>query len=254
MTKREIIEIIEGYAPILTADENDVEKIGLQVGCLDGECSGVMTCLDCTHSVIEQAVAAGCNLVLSHHPTIFNKLQKIDTAQSLGKTIECAIANGITVYTAHTNLDKSECGTNATIVKLLGGKVTSTEGCLFFAELQPILVRELAMRIAKVLDDNSVRTVSDLDRVVTSICVCSGGGASEDAVNSAMKKAEVIITGDIPHHVYMYAEENGFPLIEFSHYSSEIIACDCFANMLDGAQVQIIKANQHRPFRMLEEI
>lgn len=257
MKIREIIDLIEEVAPVDLAEENDKVKIGLQIGDKDAECSGVVTALDCTLEVLETAKENGCNLIVCHHPTIYFPLQEIDFSTVEGKIVEFAIKNGITVYSAHTNFDKCEIGTNATLMSLFGAKVTETCGCLFFGEIEEISLRALAKKIAEVLDDKSVRVVGDLDKKIKKICVCSGGGGSTFDMKVAISGgADVYISGDASHHGYLFAAESGLAFIEFSHYASEIVSEYAFQNYLKERidNLKIIKANQKCPFRNLEEI
>ena len=250
----EIIDIIGQYAPIPLADEGDRPKVGLQIGNRNNQCTGVVTCLDATLDVIKLAVENGCNMVVSHHPMIYYPLQKIDESEVSGEAIAYAFRHGITVYSAHTNFDKCEVGTNASLVKMFDGKIVDTFECCFVAEVAPISVGDLAKKVARVLGDKSVKVVGNLDKMVTKFAVCSGGGGgSYGYFGYATRNADVYISGDMPHHMYREAVGRDFPAIEFSHYASEIMAEDVFASII-GNKVKVIKANQPCPFRTLEEI
>lgn len=253
----EIIDLIEEVAPISLAEENDRVKVGLQIGDVSAECKGVVTALDCTLDVLKTAKENGCNLIICHHPTIYFPLQEIDFSTVEGKIVEYAVKNGITVYSAHTNFDKCEIGTNAILMTLFDAKVTSTNGCLFFGEVDDISLRALAKKIAEVLDDKTVKVVGDLDKKIKKICVCSGGGGSTFDMKVAIEGgADVYISGDASHHGYLFAAESGLAFVEFSHFASEIVAEYAFANYLKERidNLKIIKANQKCPFRNLEEI
>lgn len=254
MTKKQIVELVESVAPVALADEHDREKIGLQVGTLKGECTGVLTCLDVTADAVKKAIRNKCNLILSHHPMIYYPVGCIPTDEPEGEAIALAIKNDITVYSAHTNLDACEIGTNATLVRLFGGKVVKTNGCLFVAEIEKTTAGEFAKTVAKAISDNSVKLVGSPNKKIKKICVCSGGGASYANLDYAMKNADAYVVGDVSHHIYLYADSHDFPLVEYSHFSSEIIAEDIFASLVKETGIKTVKANQHRPFRTLEEI
>ncbi len=250
----EIIEIIEGYAPIEIADDGDRPKVGLQVGSRKGECTGVVTCLDASFEVLELAVKEGCNLVVSHHPMIYYPLQKVDEDDVYGRAIVYALRNGITVYSAHTNFDKCEIGTNASLVKMFDGKIVDTMGCAFVAEITPTTARDFAKKIADVLGDKSVKLAGNPDKIITKFAVCSGGGGGAYSfLNYALQNADAYVSGDMPHHIYREAIVRDFVCIEFSHYASEIMAEDVFKSVLEN-KVKVIKANQLCPFRTLEEL
>ncbi|MBQ9108225.1 MAG: Nif3-like dinuclear metal center hexameric protein [Clostridia bacterium] len=172
----EVIEIIEQYAPIEIADDGDRPKVGLQLGSRNPECTGVVTCLDATLDVIKMAVENGCNMVVSHHPLIYYPLQKVDADEVHGEVVAYALKNDVTVYSAHTNFDKCEIGTNASLVKMFGGKTIETNGCCFLCEIEPTTVRDFALKIASVLGDKSVKVAGNPDKLVKKFAVCSGGG------------------------------------------------------------------------------
>ena len=250
----EVIELIENYAPIDIADDGDRVKVGLQVGARNRECTGVVTCLDATLDVIKMAVDNGCNMVVSHHPMIYYPLQKVDEEEVHGEAVAYAIKNDVTVYSAHTNFDKCEIGTNATLVKLFDGKIIETNGCCFLCEINPTTVRDFAIKIANVLEDKSVKVAGNPDKTVTRFAVCSGGGGGAYSfLEYAVKNADVYVSGDMPHHIYLEAVNRDFACIEFSHYASEITCEDVFKSILDN-KVKVIKANQLCPFRTLEEL
>ena len=257
MKIRRITEEIEKYAKPELALESDRDRIGLQVGWLDAECTGVIVCLDATLDVIDQAVKNHCNLVIAHHPLIFRPVQKIDMEDGHSRVLIYALKNGITVWSAHTNMDKCELGINRELIDMFDADYTSnTEDCLFFARRDAITLKAFTKKIAEVLDDDSVKYVGDGNKIIEKICICSGGGGSTYDIAEAMKGgADVYISGDFSHHAYLYALENEFALIEFSHFSSEKVVKDLFEKILSSLDgLKIVKATETRPFRTLEEL
>jgi dinuclear metal center YbgI/SA1388 family protein len=257
MKIRRITDEIEKYAKPELATEHDRPRIGLQVGWLDAECTGVVVCLDATLEVLEKAVENGCNLVVAHHPLIYHPLQKIDMEDGHSRIIIYALKHGLTVYSAHTNMDKSELGINRELIDMLDADYESnTEDCLFFARCDAITLRALTKKISEKLDDKSVKYIGDGNKIVEKLCICSGGGGSAEDIKAAMAGgADVYISGDFAHHDYLFALENEFAVIEYSHYSSEIIVEDLFEkilSVLDG--LKIVKAQEKRPFRTMEEL
>ena len=256
MKIRRITEEIEKYAKPDLATEHDRERIGLQVGWLDAECTGVVVCLDATLDVLEQAVKNHCNLVISHHPLVYHPVQKIDMEDGHSRVLIYALKNGITIWSAHTNMDCAELGINRELIDMFDADYSSNDGCLFFARRDAITLRAFTKKIAEVLDDNSVRYVGDGNKIVEKFCVCSGGGGSVEDIAEAMKGgADVYISGDFAHHAYLFALENEFPLIEYSHFSSEKVVKDLFEKILSAIDgLRIVKATENRPFRTLEEL
>ena len=116
MLTKEIFDIIESVAPLELQAEYD--NSGLQVGSLNESVSGIMLCLDVTAQVLRQAQERGCNLVISHHPLIFKPVRRLSDSDYVSSIATAAIKSGITVYSAHTNLDCAEGGLNDRLAPL----------------------------------------------------------------------------------------------------------------------------------------
>ena len=96
------------------------DNAGLVVGEGSWECRGIICSLDATEEVINEAIVKNCNLVVAHHPIIFNGLKKINGKNYVEKTVIKAVKNDIAVYAIHTNLDNTVDGVNGKIAKMLG--------------------------------------------------------------------------------------------------------------------------------------
>ena len=110
MKIKEIINALERFAPLPL--QEDYDNAGLQIGLTEAEVSGALLCLDVNEQVIDEAVALGCNLVVSHHPLIFHKLRQITDTDYVQRTVMKAICNNVTVVSMHTNLDNARGGVN----------------------------------------------------------------------------------------------------------------------------------------------
>lgn len=120
MQLSEIIKVIEAFAPL--AYQENYDNAGLLTGHPAQEISGALICLDSTEEVIDEAIRENCNLVLAHHPIIFNGLKKITGKNYVERTIIKAIKNDVAIYAAHTNLDNVRQGVNAKIAEKIGLK------------------------------------------------------------------------------------------------------------------------------------
>lgn len=100
--------------------QESYDNSGLLIGNMDAEVSGVLVCLDCIESVVDEAIAKGCNLIVAHHPLIFKGLKRITGSGYVERTVEKCIKNDIAVYAIHTNLDNYHAGVNAEIGRRLG--------------------------------------------------------------------------------------------------------------------------------------
>lgn len=102
MTKvNDIYKYIDSFAPFNSA--MDFDNCGILVGDKNSDVTKVILCLDVTSKVIDEAINKKANLIISHHPIIFNPIKSIDSNSIIYKLIE----NKINVISAHTNLDMS---------------------------------------------------------------------------------------------------------------------------------------------------
>lgn len=113
-----VVQLLEQLAPKHIAVEND--RIGLQLGTLQKQITKVLVALDVTPEVVEEAIAAGAELIVAHHAIIYRPLAKLDTSTPAGKLYEKLIKNDIAVYIAHTNLDVADGGINDWMADMLG--------------------------------------------------------------------------------------------------------------------------------------
>ena len=88
----------------------------------DAETTGALLCLDVTEAVLDEAIALGYNVVISHHPLIFKGYKSITGRDYVERCILKAIKNDIVVYAAHTNLDNAPGGVNFKIAEKIGLK------------------------------------------------------------------------------------------------------------------------------------
>lgn len=106
----DIVGIINKIAPISLAEAWD--NPGLQIGDPLAEITKVMVALDPTPDVINSALKASCQLLVTHHPLIFKPLKSISTATPLGSSIHKAIKGGLSIVSLHTNYDIANGGLN----------------------------------------------------------------------------------------------------------------------------------------------
>ena len=114
----EITSFLESTAPLSLQESYD--NAGLLTGNNNWDCTGIITTLDATEAVVQEAINKGCNLVVAHHPIIFGGLRKITGKNYVEQTIITAIKNDIAIYAIHTNLDNVLHGVNAAIADKLG--------------------------------------------------------------------------------------------------------------------------------------
>ena len=99
----DIINLLDKKAPREYALEWD--HVGLLVGRRDREVRKLLLVLDVTESVIDEAISKGVDMIVSHHPMIFGKVDRVNDETVLGRKILKLIEHGICCYAMHTNFD-----------------------------------------------------------------------------------------------------------------------------------------------------
>ena len=234
-TVKEIYAYIDTFAPFDRALSFD--NVGLLVG--DGEqpVQRAMLALDITPEVVEEAASWGAQLIISHHPVIFQPLRALPA----GSAVYRLARHGMAAICAHTSLDFApEYGVNTELARVLGLKngrwILPCEQVMeaYLGELpQPLSARELAEKVKGDLQCEQVRYV-DGGRPIRYAAVCSGAGA--DCLSRAANAgADALITGESKHHLLLLARETGITLIEAGHFSTEAVVLPMLQKKLSEA-------------------
>ena len=131
MKLNDLIKKIENKYPLNLA--YDWDNVGLLVGDFDMNVEKVLVVLEANEKVIDEAIENNIDLIITHHPFIFKKMNKINTMDLKGKLIHKLIKNDIALYSMHTNFDIAYDGLNDYFMKLMGFEnskvleVTNTE-------------------------------------------------------------------------------------------------------------------------------
>jgi len=119
MKIQEVIQFLEQKFPLHW--QEDFDNCGVQCGDKEREITGIVVCFDMSEAVIEEAIAKGANMVISHHPIIYrNGLKKIEPTDRVGKILCKALENKILLYSMHTNIDSGKDGGNVLFAQKLG--------------------------------------------------------------------------------------------------------------------------------------
>jgi len=118
MNVQEVAHILEELAPLPHAE--DFDNTGILVGDPETQVSGILVTLDTLETVVDEALAQNCNLIVSFHPIIFGGLKKLTGSTYVERAVIKAIQHGIAIYSMHTALDNSPQGVNAKICEVLG--------------------------------------------------------------------------------------------------------------------------------------
>ena len=218
MTVNDIFEFLNGIAPVNTAC--DFDNAGILVGDPSAEVSGAVVALDCTVSAIKTAIKNNCELIITHHPVIFDPLKTVLT----GSTVFELIKSGISVISMHTNLDIAVSGVNDCLCRVLGfdnfEKRPASDGyMLTFAEHDtPLSADELARHIKEKLG-GSVK-FTDSGKNIKRVALCSGSGGGY-AFDTAVSCCDALVTADVKHNIFIDTERLGISVFDAGHFNTE---------------------------------
>lgn len=225
MKIKDVIAPLEDFAPLYLQESYD--NAGLQVGTTEAESSGVLLCLDVTEAVLEEAHTNGCNMVVSHHPLLFHPLRTVSDRSYVERCVRLAILYGITIYSAHTNLDNAPQGVNFEIARRLDldspqflvengkGGGSGVVGSL----KTPITAEAFIQKVKKVFRVECAMTNRATDRLIKTVALCGGAGdfLIDDAVSCG---ADAFITGEVGYHRF-FGLEDKILILSIGHYQSE---------------------------------
>ena len=207
MKIKEIYDFLNKIAPFETAAQWD--NTGLSVGSLGKEVDKVILSLDVTTDVINKAEQTGAQLVITHHPLIFDGIKNIEE----DSLVYTAVKSGITFISSHTCLDKAEGGVNTCLANKVGIKNLKTsenDGFLKYGETKPCTVEEFAQIIKSAL--GGTVSFTDAGKTIKKVALCSGSGG--DLVAEAKNiGADAFLTGEAKHHEFLEAKAIGITLI-----------------------------------------
>lgn len=248
---QQVLEILEQIAPPELACSWD--NVGLLVDA-GRPVTSIMTALDITADVVRDAAESGCELIVSHHPVIFDPLRRV-TAEDVPAML---LQNGISAICMHTNLDAAAGGVNEVLAGIFDMQDPEpfAEGCGRVGSIEPITVPQLARKAQQELaarcnapDVGPAVQVkfADTGKPVQRLAVISGAGGSlfEEALAVG---ADCLLTGEANHHHACDAKRLGLSLIAAGHYATEFPVTAAVAEKLraalPGVEVLVSTANK----------
>ncbi len=234
---------LNSIAPFET--QEDWDNSGMLVGDMDAEVKKVAVVLDITHEEFKKAKAIGADLIISHHPVIFNPIKSV----TKGSVPYELVASSINALCCHTPLDIADGGTNDSLAELLGINVTRTEDpILRLGTVEPTTAENLAGKIAKTL--NTKVRYADAGRKIEKIAICTGAGCS---LIEAAGEIDAFITGDASHHNFLDCIQAGITLIAAGHYETEIVVVPVLVKELQAQfpDIEIIDIKQENPIKFI---
>lgn len=219
----DITAAIEAFAPLSIQEGWD--NSGLCIGSPQDEVHGVLVGFDCTEELIDEALAQGCDMVVTHHPLIFKGIKNIRPGDPVSDTLIRAVRGGVAVYAAHTTADKVIAGVSGAMARRLGLRditVMEDEGGFGLGAVgtlpQPMTGEEAIAYVKERFGLGGLRCSRPVGRI-EKVAVCGGSGASEIGAARATG-AQLYISGDISYHHFFTPED--FMVMDIGHFESEV--------------------------------
>jgi len=226
----DVVRALQGLYPPDTA--MDWDRVGLVTGDLSQPVSRVHLAVDPTLGVVEEAVAAGANLLVTHHPLLLRGVSSVATTSAKGEAVTRAILGDLAIYCAHTNADVATPGVSDALAEACG--LESVEplqgGPAPLGRIgtlpEPQTLQAFVERLAQALPATAggIRVSGSPEEEVSRVAVVGGAGDDQfDAVRSA--GADAYVTADLRHHPVLEEREQargGRPfLVDAGHWASE---------------------------------
>ncbi len=230
MKLKEVYEVADGLAPFAISEEfksklGYYDNSGIILDCRKGIC-GVLFSLDLSLRAVEEAKRAGANCIFTHHPAIWTGVTRLADGTGTDPLVSC-IAEGISVISAHLNLDAAPGGIDESLMRGLGGK----EALAVMEQLtgagygRVYDVKETSMnvfceRVRQVF--RTKRLVAYGSAPVSRVASFCGAGFDAKAIAFAAEHgADTIVSSDAKHHLITEAVERGLNVILLTHYAAE---------------------------------
>ena len=239
----EIQDYLINVAPPELAESWD--NVGLLTGDPSWKVEKILTCLTLTPDVAAEAIAAGANLIVSHHPILFRPVQQITAASAEGKMLLDLIQAGISVYSPHTCYDSAERGINWQLASLLGleeigilrpqaaaDESAAEQGAGRFGNLPAeFSLAQLHQLIKQALKVSKLQFVGDPGMRVRRLGIACGA-AAEFMKDADQHECQALLTGEARFHACLEARARGMALILPGHYATERPAMEQMAELL----------------------
>ncbi|MBO4687376.1 MAG: Nif3-like dinuclear metal center hexameric protein [Clostridiales bacterium] len=232
---QDLIAAMEKIAPAELACEWD--HVGLMIGEPGAKVNGVLLALDANAAAIDKAMEVGANLIITHHPLLFEPLHQVDYSTPRGANIRNIIRNDLQVFSAHTNLDKAPNGVNHALATALGlvmqiNLVDVEIGLCGSVGQESMTLFGFADVVKEKLGASGLLFNTDKDREVSRVFV-QGGAFDEEAIPVLkLYRVDVVVTGEMKHHHMLELEDAGIAVIVAGHEVTERIVLESLREQL----------------------
>lgn len=252
---KDISTYIEELAPLGLAENWD--NCGWQVYCGDKEVTRILVVLSVTPEALDIAINDNYDVIVSHHPITISGVKSITPETLTGQIILGAAKHGISIYSAHTNLDKIQGGVSDLIAEklelinlkpLVPEKQNPDIGLGRIGELkQPVPLNKLIETIKEALELKQIKVINQAGiKEIKTIAICGGSGAS--LISQIPKGIDLYLTGDIKYHDALEALE--FVLIDANHSNTEELIVDDLVSYLSDLEIEVEGFKSPEPWQI----
>lgn len=252
-TVADIYKLIDKIAPFNTRFPFD--NVGILVGDANKQIRRIGVCLDITRDVVKRAAENECDLIISHHPVIFNKLSSV-TAESVPYML---IRNDIAAICAHTNLDCAKGGVNDRLAitlglesceKLVDNEYPDTAPIARIGDVEEIAPFDFVQFVKTQLNCEGIRYIEG-SKKIRKVCVYGGAG-NEFILQAKASGADAFVTSEIKHHQWLLAKDLDITVIDAGHFSTENVVVKPLALLLkDKLDCDVRIISQTPPYKAL---
>ena len=185
----EVMACLSELAPFEYAESYD--NVGLLVGREDKEISRIFVALDARDEVIDDVIETRCDMLLTHHPLIFNPLKRVSSSDFVGRRVLKLAEHDIACVAMHTNFDimgmadaaADELSLKKTdVLQITFEDDIAKAGLGRVGELpREMTLSELADIVKRVFHVPTVRVFGELDAVVYNAALLPGSGRSTES-------------------------------------------------------------------------
>ena len=246
-TVGDILKYIETLAP--RSMKMDWDNVGLLCGSKVTPVTKILVALDPFEGVCREAAQWGAQLIVTHHPVIFQAPKAITDETSVGRSILQLCAHGISAINAHTNLDCAPGGVNDVLAKklaLVNVQVVDPEGTdengnewglLRMGEVPEQPLDAFLNRVKTLLGCEGLRYV-DGGKPVRKVAV-GGGSCAGEMLDALRAGCDTFVTADVKYNQFWDARDLGINLIDAGHFATENPVVSVLAEKIAGAFPEI---------------
>lgn len=254
-TVKDVLQYIESLAPAYMKE--DWDNVGLLCGSLNRPVSKILVALDPFPHVCKEAAETGADLLVTHHPLIFQGIKSVTDETAVGTAILSLASHGISAINAHTNLDCAPGGVNDVLAQALGLAYTEVIqpggtdeegrpwGLLRKGTVAPIALEQFLANVKAALGCPGLRYVNS-GKPVHQVAV--GGGACAGELRAAVSAGcDTFVTADVKYNQFWDAKELGLNLIDAGHFHTENPVCAVLAAKLETQfpEIQVQLSQTH---------